>query len=382
MTRQYTRWDKSKEELLELLYMNGKTHKEISEIFGISENSISTKISEMKLPQKKDIIFTEDLTGKKFNKLNVICYYGKDSNNNCLWKCLCDCQLDKPEGERKYTYTTTHQLKKGKTKSCGCLLGGHNKIDMIGKKFGRLFVIEEAKERKNKMIYYKCICDCQLNLPEEERKYFITSGNELRRGNVKSCGCLQKELVSKRFSKQNKYDIESFPWGVGWTNNTNDIFIFDKEDYDKIKNYCWYVSYDKKSDYCRLEAYNKMNANNTFEDQRLVFHQVVTGKKYQDHINHDTLDNRKLNLRDATNIENGANQSLNKNNTSGITGVSYDTRIEKWVAYITVNYKTMYLGSYMDKNDAVHARLLAEQKYFGEFSPQKHLYERYGIDNE
>lgn len=44
-----------------------------------------------------------------------------------------------------------------------------------------------------------------------------------------------------------------------------------------------------------------------------------------------------------------------------------------------MNNKTKYLGSFKNKEGAIKARLEAEAKYFGEFAPQKHLFEQYGI---
>lgn len=35
------------------------------------------------------------------------------------------------------------------------------------------------------------------------------------------------------------YDLTG-EYGIGWTSNTNKEFYFDIEDYDKIKDYCWY----------------------------------------------------------------------------------------------------------------------------------------------
>lgn len=62
------------------------------------------------------------------------------------------------------------------------------KIDMKGKRFGRLVVIEEAFKRKGK-IYWKCLCECGQTT-------FVTTSN-LRSGQIKSCGCLQRELAIK-----------------------------------------------------------------------------------------------------------------------------------------------------------------------------------------
>lgn len=84
-------------------------------------------------------------------------------------------------------------------------------------------------------------------------------------------------------------------------------------------------------------------------------------KEQIDHINQDRLDNRFSNLREVTNKENNKNSTMQKNNTSGYTGVSFDGK--RWVAYITVDDKKKHLGRYKDKNEAILARKIAEKKY-------------------
>lgn len=64
------------------------------------------------------------------------------------------------------------------------------KLDLAGKKFGRLKVLKEAG-RKNGNITWECLCDCG--------KKTICIGSELKSGHVRSCGCLQVDIV-----KQNK----------------------------------------------------------------------------------------------------------------------------------------------------------------------------------
>lgn len=58
------------------------------------------------------------------------------------------------------------------------------------------------------------------------------------------------------------------------------------------------------------------------------------------------------------------NNVLQSNNTSGKTGVSFYSKINKWRASIVHNQKYIHLGFYENKNDAIKARLIAEEKYF------------------
>ena len=94
----------------------------------------------------------------------------------------------------------------------------------------------------------------------------------------------------------------------------------------------------------------------------------VNDKYVVDHINHDTYDNRKKNLRVITQSQNIMNSKLQKNNKSGISGVYFDDDYKRWMARITKNREVILLGSFANYNDAVEARRSAEEKYFGEYS--------------
>ena len=85
--------------------------------------------------------------------------------------------------------------------------------------------------------------------------------------------------------------------------------------------------------------------------------------KQIDHINHDRMDNRLVNLRAVTNSTNSKNRSVQSLNTSGITGVSYDKSRGRWLAQIKVDYKKIFLGRFKNKEDAVKARMEANEKY-------------------
>jgi hypothetical protein len=93
---------------------------------------------------------------------------------------------------------------------------------------------------------------------------------------------------------------------------------------------------------------------------------------FLDHIDINPLNNRKDNFRECTNQQNCFNQGMQKNNTSGVKGVWWDKRNNKWKAEIKINYKKISLGAFDNLTDAAKARDEAERKYFGEFNPNKH----------
>jgi len=155
-----------------------------------------------------------------------------------------------------------------------------------------------------------------------------------------------------------KFLIESPKYG-------NIEVLIDVEDYNKIKNYRWYAHLDKRTNsfYVRTHI------------ERIILlslHRVIlnlTNPKIKgDHKDHNTLDNRKQNLRVCTQSENLRNQKLHKNNKSGYKGIRWRNKNKKWEAYIGLNHKYTHLGSYKNKLDAVLAYNQAAIKYYGEFA--------------
>lgn len=112
--------------------------------------------------------------------------------------------------------------------------------DLTGRKFGRLTVLERGANDNSRGTKWWCKCECGNKV--------LVSKHSLMWGLTKSCGCYQKEK-SRENGKQNKryntYDL-SGDFGKGYTSKGEE-FWFDKEDYDKIKDYCWY--FDKKNGY-------------------------------------------------------------------------------------------------------------------------------------
>lgn len=93
---------------------------------------------------------------------------------------------------------------------------------------------------------------------------------------------------------------------------------------------------------------------------------ILFGAPEVDHINGDRSDNRSSNLRSVTKTQNNMNRKVT--NSSGANGVSYSKQAKKWRAEITFDNKTIFLGGFVDRIDAVNARLVAQEKYFGEYA--------------
>ena len=131
----------------------------------------------------------EDLTGQKFGRLTVI---HEDFNRANYWVCQCEC-----EGTKS---VLGYSLKKGLTKSCGCLHkeAVHDALakDLTGQRFGRLVVIEWNPDNLTKNGKHApgwlCQCDCG-NMTTVRPEL-------LKNGTAQSCGCRRNELTSERQS--------------------------------------------------------------------------------------------------------------------------------------------------------------------------------------
>lgn len=90
-----------------------------------------------------------------------------------------------------------------------------------------------------------------------------------------------------------------------------------------------------------------------------------------DHINRDTLDNRRCNLRIASRSQNGANRGLYANNTTGFRGIAYRARSKKgkpWRSGIQVNGRTLHLGCFYTAEEAARMYDKAALEHFGPFA--------------
>lgn len=118
-----------------------------------------------------------DLTGDKYGKLTVL-GRAPDVGGQSAWRCSCDCGNE--------TVVRMCDLRSGHTRSCGCLVRGP---DLTGRRFGRLVVMGRAEDH-GKSTVWLCHCDCGKDV--------VVRGDNLRSGGTRSCGCLRRDVMSKR----------------------------------------------------------------------------------------------------------------------------------------------------------------------------------------
>ena len=177
----------------------------------IIENKLNSKISDDLYYQIQNLEYKSldrirtNLEGKQFSHLLVLGRAPSDISKTTgitttRWWCLCDCE------KHNIIAVRVNNLTSGNTTSCGCWKKkqslkniekciGYNKSELTGQKFGLLTALEPTEMRKNGSVIWKCKCSC------ENHTIVYVQAKELKRGGVKSCGCLKESYGSYRIKE-------------------------------------------------------------------------------------------------------------------------------------------------------------------------------------
>lgn len=143
------------------------------------------------------------------------------------------------------------------------------------------------------------------------------------------------------------------------------VALVDDEDAEQVKAYKWFahVSGDGK----RVYVKRKKRVNEG--EGHILLHRWLTNAPSDmdvDHINRNTLDNRRSNLRLATSAQNAANRSPNSGRR--FRGISFDPKYNKWCVQLRVNRRLRYFGRYESEEEAARVYDRAASEAFGEFA--------------
>ena len=260
-----------------------------------------------------------DFTGLKLGHLTVIEPTGRhDGNGRAIWRCDCDCG--------NTIYLDSRALKRTKRRDCGCnILNSPFVKDLTGQRFGKLVCLYPTgdKDSSGGLIWH-CRCDCG-----NESNF---SAHLLKSGRTRTCGCSRnaviKDYVGKRFGSLTV--IEHAGMGI----NSTHLW--------KCRCDCGTIVIARQP---RLESGYTTSCGCTYTER------INALKK----------------LYDGTGIsflEYNLSGKLRSSNKSGVTGVFFDSRNNKWIARITLRKKLYSLGSYKNKEDAIKARKRAEEELF------------------
>lgn len=252
--------------------------------------------------------------------------------------------------------------------------------DLTGRKFGK-FTIKEFSHKVHSHSYWIAECECG-NIETHPIGYYT---REKSMKICKECKIKEQEKVAMERNKQiqedknrlkayNEENKEQFIIRKKFNDYffkdnyiiINKNILIDEEDFEKIDNENRYIAINSGG-YAYITKYDEqifihrllMGLPNTYDDKS----QLIV-----DHINGNKLDNRKCNLRVVKKEVNPINCKKYKNNTSGVKGVAWVKRLNKWQVNIQINKRSIYLGVYSDFEEAVEIRKKAEEKYFGVYN--------------
>lgn len=202
--------------------------------------------------------------------------------------------------------------------------------DHIGEKYDQLIV---DKFFKNKDRYYaECTCFCG--------KKCIVRYDSLTREKTTSCGHKTQFQKKDMIGKVNKHGVKILQQMYGdKKNNTYNL---------KCLCNCGKEFFTTGNNFSRVKS-----CGCAYNQSRMI--NIKKASDEYDRYSHDKTNALHL------------NDKIYKSNTSGFRGVSFRKDRGKWVAQIVYKGKKYYLGSFLDKKDAIFSRKIAEEKLFGNF---------------
>ena len=229
-----------------------------------------------------------------------------------VWRCQCACGNE--------MLLDTRSLQRGAIRDCGCVsVVGPGQRDISGMRFGKLIAVAPVGVNKDENVVWHCKCDCggEVDAPLPQ----------LRSGYRKSCGCLSRPPLEKLEGKR--------------------FHQLTVQEYAGKKNGAHYWK-------CRCDCGNMTTVRQDFlKSGKTKSCGCLAGEQLKDSL--------KLVAGTSVTLLESVQKKRRSNNVSGVTGVYWNSRRNRWCAQITFRRKTYSLGSYQAKSEAIKARKSGER---------------------
>lgn len=205
--------------------------------------------------------------------------------------------------------------------------------DLTGQKFGRLTAIKRDISAPKGRAKWICQCECG-NIVSVYRNHLLSGG-------TKSCGCAKKGVNLKDITGQKFGRLTAIERTEKKSGNA---YIY------KCLCDCGNICYVSGT---HLRKGDTLSCGCYASDIRRKSFSVAKDKRKNSYV-------------DGTDLMQ-ISGNMQKNNTSGHKGVSWDKSVKLWKAYITFKGKRYYLGSSSNIDHAIELRKVAEKEIFGNF---------------
>lgn len=150
------------------------------------------------------------------------------------------------------------------------------------------------------------------------------------------------------------------------------VAIVDSVDFKHLSAYKWQAQWNQCTRSFKAKREGAANEG-VLKGKSLLMHREILSlrpgdKRQVDHVNHDTLDNRRSNLRIASHLENNFNKRPYRNNKSGFKGVSWSKKRRKFVAQFRIHGKVFNLGTFSNAKEAALVYDSVAKDQFGSFA--------------
>jgi len=229
----------------------------------------------------------------------------------------------------------------------------------VGKKYGFLTMLSEVEPYRGKCGKKKAkrmasaACDC--GVIKVYRLHNITHGGTI------SCGCNRIKKTALNNAKLATPQVWEIDGDTAFIFIKGEKVLIDPISVPLVNKYKWHIGV---AGY--VESIPARKHHGTGRIHRIIMGLLKGDIRVVDHINHSTTDNRKSNLRIATNAQNSANSRLSANNTTGYKGVTI--RRGRYAAQICVMGKRKIVGRFDCPKQAALAYDAAAVNAFGEFA--------------